>query len=159
MKYPAKAKSGKFVARAAGVFWGKHIQVGELFERFDPAVKGAVLAHEEGHLILNHARRRVRWACSFRLIRALVTGDYDTIIKLVHEQEFEADAYAARTGHAEGMLRFLAMVQAHEEKHPEAARADLLHPKAIERILRLLSLDREKLWTSRPASGPAAIKS
>lgn len=89
-----------FVARSTP--WGT-IQIGDRFRFLSPQEKGAVLAHERGHIAGRHALKRLKWLITLRAFR-----DLDGFLRMCEMQEYEADQYAVREGHKVGLQVFLA---------------------------------------------------
>lgn len=139
MKTPVVAVDKPFVARQKGIFLNRRIETGRYFSKLSPEEKAAAIAHEEGHLFLKHALRRVWWACSFKFLNP------NKFFKEVQEQEFEADAYAARKGHALGLVSILSREHARVLRGEFDPKSDPLHPAPIERIMRLVDFNRRKL--------------
>lgn len=100
------------------------IQIGPAFERLAEIEQQAVIAHERGHIRHFHAWKRVWWLITGRMHRR--TADF---CSMCVEQEYEADAHAARTGHLKGMISLLSRL-------PERQSPDYPSPK--QRIKRLL---------------------
>lgn len=110
----------KFIAHALP--WGS-VVVGRYYARFTPREQAAILMHEKAHIVLGHHRQRLKWALQLRWL-------WDAnFVTLVREHEFEADAWAARHGHAAGVLAYLGRFY---EIEP-----DPLHPSPRERIKRI----------------------
>jgi Zn-dependent protease with chaperone function len=80
------------------------------FDRFDPVKKAAILAHEEGHIYHMHGWTRFKW---------IVTGQWKHLLYRCRLQEFEADAFAVKLGHSDGLLAFLKVWREAESRfHP-----------------------------------------
>lgn len=136
-------KRGKFFAYVKG-FWNKTVVTGDLFELLTDAEQHAVMAHEMGHIVGSHMRQR--WAL-FLKFDWLAWDDFAAKLRA---QELQADEWAARTGHAAGMISALRHMGAvHDRMHYVAeqragkriAREDNpLYPSTHERILRIQQL-------------------
>ena len=72
-------------------------------DQLTEAEQAAILAHEEGHKAHRHALKNLARACLF-IRRPL---------KLVMQQEIEADDYAAERGHAEALASALRKLSGH----------------------------------------------
>jgi beta-lactamase regulating signal transducer with metallopeptidase domain len=92
------------------------IVLGRFFDRFSESQKAAIISHEEGHIFHRHALVRLKW---------IVTGQWKNLLRRCLLQEFEADAFAVKNGHAEGLKGFLKLIHA-----PEGP----LHPSSEDRI-------------------------
>lgn len=99
------------------------VVTGRLFDDLSDEVKAACVAHEQGHIKNHHALKRFFW-----LLAGVWIWDMDWLKAKIHEQEFEADAYAASKGHAKGMICFLNAFNMPETE---------LHPSSQARIERL----------------------
>lgn len=99
------------------------VLVGPAFDRLPPREQASVLMHERGHIVMRHASQRRRWALQLRFL-------WDPrFSELVRDQEYAADMYAVKNGHAPGLLAFLAR---YVEIEP-----DPLHPSPRDRISRI----------------------
>lgn len=103
---------------------GSMVVTGRFFDRFEPAEKAAILAHEEGHIYHRHAWMRFKW---------IFTGNWKHLLYKCRLQEFEADAFAVNLGHAAGLMAFLQLSRA-----PEGP----LHPSSDDRIEIITRLGR-----------------
>jgi Zn-dependent protease with chaperone function len=102
--------------------WGT-IRTGALFHKLLPREQQAVLAHERGHIVHKHAWRRMLWIFS-----GYALFHREKYFAMCRAQEFEADRYAVKTGHAVGMALALARLS--------SAKTDT-HPSREERLARL----------------------
>lgn len=101
---------------AVRVPFSRVIVVGRFFLPLPEAEQDAIIAHEYGHIRLHSLARRTfdTWALGLR--------------GMLHQHEFEADAFAARLGYAEPLAAYLSR-----------SRDDPLHPPIAERVSRLRS--------------------
>lgn len=86
---------------ARSTLWGT-IQLGEDFYRLTPREQEAVLAHEQGHIVYRHARKRLWWVLTLRVFMKP-----KAYWAMCETQELEADRYAVALGHAAGLITFL----------------------------------------------------
>ncbi len=96
------------IARSWSFFWIKRIIVGRRFEKLPWHVRNAVMHHEHGHVEMHHVEKG--------LLCLLLTPW--RFFKLCRQQEIEADAYAAKAGHAKGLLELLRFEKAATFSHP-----------------------------------------
>jgi len=108
---------------AASSPWG-WVFVGRYFKLLPKDEQDAILAHEEGHMVLSHTMTRLWWLVSFKWM------NHEAWMAATRDQEFEADAYAAHHGHKLALERFLMRYV----KHPTATP---IHPSNLDRIVRL----------------------
>ncbi len=106
-------------SRGIGPF--KKIVVGPSFSQLAPPEQAAVVLHEVGHCKLRHLEKRLLVAWMF-----LLWPPY--MVRLCHEHEYEADAYAAKQGFG-GYL--ISLFERLEGAKP------FWHPSAASRIERL----------------------
>ena len=102
------------------------IVTGRYFDKHPPYERMAMLAHERGHIHYRHTSKRLWWL----LYRWLDTRSW---MEDVRAQEMEADAFAVREGHAQGLIEFLDRFVGKSHNSP-------LHPTPEDRILAILSL-------------------
>jgi len=95
------------------------IVVGRHFLVLPEDQQSAIILHESAHLRLGHTAKRMKW---------LFKGKWRKLSELAHQQEFEADAVAAKYGHAPAMIDFLTHWPAEQSA---------FHPSTEERIARL----------------------
>ena len=87
----------------------------------------AILQHEIAHVALEHQRARILWLLTFKWLRPR------QLQLAVWKQEFEADEFAARTGHAPALIRFLSRRAEVEDDH--------WHPPVADRINKLRGIN------------------
>jgi Zn-dependent protease with chaperone function len=102
--------------------WGT-IRTGSLFEKLTPREQLAVKAHERGHIVHKHAWKRMLWVFSFYAL-----FHREKYFAMCRAQEFEADRYAVKTGHAAGLAMALGRIA--------SVKTDT-HPSRKERLARL----------------------
>jgi Zn-dependent protease with chaperone function len=78
------------------------IQTGDLMAVLSDHERDAVIAHERGHLVHWHAEKRLLWFITLR-----VRFDWEGFLAMCERQELEADRYAIRKGHGNGLRTFL----------------------------------------------------
>jgi Zn-dependent protease with chaperone function len=100
------------------------IVVGRFFYRLPKIEQDAIIAHEVGHLVNHHVRQRVLWALQLRWLWCENFSD------MLRDHEFEADAFAVESGHAEGLLAFISRLT------PAP-----LYPSPQERIVRIHAIE------------------
>jgi Peptidase family M48 len=107
-------------ARSLSLLWFKRIYVGYRYLHLNPAMRLAVLAHEEGHLRGHHTE--------WRILALLVPG---LPLWLAKQQEYWADAYACRAGHGLALYWLLADESDGGHFHPSNClrRQKLVHNK------------------------------
>src|SRR5258708_1446813 len=73
----------------------------------------AIIAHERGHIALRHSLKRILH-CYLHLFSSHLRSFY-------HNQEFQADAWAANNGHWKGLIAYLTRVNLKETSaHPSS---------------------------------------
>lgn len=111
------------LAAAVDLLVWRAVFVHPIFHRLPAPIRTAILAHEEGHLMLGHTRQRLRWLFSGRWWR-----DPEGVRAALKNQEYEADAYCASRGFADFLIAFLLKSQDHATK---------VRPSSQDRIARL----------------------
>ena len=86
-----------FLARAKGVFWKQRIVLGSKIADLNMEQFEATIWHELGHL----RGRHIEWRILFLFICPFL------IPWLCKNQEILADSYAAKNGHAKGLIEIL----------------------------------------------------
>jgi Zn-dependent protease with chaperone function len=112
---------------------GPFIVTGRWFKRLPPSQAHAVISHERGHLHGRHALKR---------LVPLLTGRWSKLIEISQAQEFQADEFCVKQGHAQGMLLYLAshnspLIDTADNVDPWIKK---LHPTAEQRIMHILKL-------------------
>jgi Zn-dependent protease with chaperone function len=102
--------------------WGT-IRTGALFEKLTPREQAAVQAHERGHIVHKHVLKRMLW-----LFSGYAVFHQEKYYAMCRAQEFEADSYAVKTGHAAGLAMVLTRI---------AGAKTNTHPSKQERLARL----------------------
>lgn len=110
----------EIVSDSRGLLRWKRIYVGPSFFKLRPEESSAVLAHEAGHCHLKHLEKR--------LLRLWMLAFPSRMLALIHEHEYEADAFAARAGFGAQLRAFFARL-------PPST--NILHPPLQSRIERL----------------------
>ena len=90
----------------------------------------AIIQHEIAHVAMRHQWQRIKW---------LVTGkwlDFRAWQAAVWAQEYDADEFAARAGHAPALIRFL-------QRRAEVE-SDIWHPPVRDRIEKLRGIHGSK---------------
>ena len=120
---------------AASTIFG-NIHVNEQFTRLPERVRAALIYHELGHLQGAHHWKRLAamWSALFNV---------EKFKELCHNQEYEADHYAARCGYGHDLARFLGALN-----QPESC----FYPASAARIQRLTgsAADGTVLATTNP---------
>lgn len=101
------------------------VRVTPAFYRLQKFEQQAVLAHEEGHKVNNDAWHRLWWILSLRAF-----FQPDKYWTMCVAQEYRADAYAKKLGHAKGLCSFLDKLL-----HPN--KSSLGYPSPANRIRKL----------------------
>lgn len=86
-----------FLARAKGVFWKQRIVLGSKIVDLNMEQFEATIWHELGHL----RGRHIEWRILFLFVCPFL------IPWLCKNQEILADSYAAKNGHAKGLIEIL----------------------------------------------------
>jgi Zn-dependent protease with chaperone function len=102
--------------------WGT-IRTGSLFKELTPREQLAVWAHERGHIVHRHALKRMLW-----VFTGYALFHQKKYFAMCRGQEFEADRYAVRGGHAIGLAMALGRIA--------SVKTDT-HPSREERLARL----------------------
>lgn len=108
------------ISDSRGLLLWKRIFVGPAFFKLRPDESAAVLAHEAGHCHLRHLEKR--------LLRLWMLAFPSRMLALIHEHEYEADAFAAKAGFGAQLRAFFARLP---------PTTDILHPPLQSRIERL----------------------
>lgn len=112
----------RVVSDSRGLWRWKKIVVGPDFLRLPPAEQQAILVHEVGHCKMRHLEKRIAslW---------LLLWSPTRLIQLCHEQEFQADRYAAGCGYGSALAQALGRFH--------STGSGFWHPALAERIARL----------------------
>ena len=100
----------------AASVWPWIIVTGKYFEDLKDDQARAVISHEIGHLKKHHAIIRIWWLLSLQ---------WRNIAARCRQQEMDADEYAVRDGHGNGLISFLLLVKSHISP---------LHPTHVDRM-------------------------
>lgn len=121
------------IAWAASFFWWSRIYTGRQFDKVNPEMAPAILAHEAGHVYGHHTE--------WRFLCMLVF--FPLIFCMCRKQELIADNYAARLGYGKILLKLLA----HE------CDGGLFHPS---HAVRRFHLEQYEQSRSAPVKGNSA---
>ena len=112
------------ISSFTGLSRWKRIKVGPLFWKLTNREQQAVLLHEAGHCQLDHLQKRILWAWL-----ALVYPK--KLMEICHEQEYQADQFAAAAGYRLDLVSFFNKLQEGEVEVD-------FHPTLQSRIERLM---------------------
>lgn len=112
------------LAESVGVFPFQWIEVGRDFYRCPPRMQRAILLHEMAHIYGGHQMQRI-----LHFFDALFRPE--KFRELCHNQEYEADEFAATCGFGPELCQLYAVLQ--QQDYPSAA----LYPDLPSRIQRI----------------------
>lgn len=115
------------MAAALDLFIWQAVIVTPAFHRLSVMTQLAILMHEEGHLRLNHCKKRLWWALNLRWL-----WDPKGLSNDLKEQEMSADAYCAAHGLSRYMINYLLKV---------GDQGNMVRPSSAHRVARLKGVD------------------